>query len=282
MPDFSQPRIDSHHHFFDPQKFPYISDTPYRPEGHELGTVDYYRYVMEAYNIRHSVIIGPTSAYNTDNSYLLDTLKHGAGRFKGIAVVPPDSSVDYLAELKQAGVSGIAMNVAMLGTDRFAQFDSMLAKLHELGLIADIQVTKDQLPDLMPMLLRSKTRLLFDHSGRPDVAAGLKQPGFQALLSLAETDRCWVKLSGLSQFCEPLSRIPKGTSTNKHCLPLLVQTVVCGVQTGRFYAPDNGWILGHYWCWRTSCLVMLPHWIKLCGKHRKHCLVSVSHPQFKQ
>lgn len=203
MPDFSQPRIDTHHHIFDPQKFPYISDTPYRPEGHELGTVDYYRYVMDAYNIRHSVIIGPTSAYNTDNSYLLDTLKQGAGRFKGIAVVPPDSSTDYLAELKQAGVAGIAMNVAMLGTGRFAQFDSMLARLHELDLIADIQVTKDQLPDLMPMLLRSKTRLLFDHSGRPDVAAGLEQPGFRALLSLAETDRCWVKLSGLSQFCEP-------------------------------------------------------------------------------
>ncbi|MGA0582409.1 MAG: amidohydrolase family protein [Castellaniella sp.] len=45
-----------------------------------------------------------------------------------------------------------------------------------------------------------RTRLLVDHSGRPDTAAGLNQPGFQALLRLADTGRALVKLSGMSKF----------------------------------------------------------------------------------
>lgn len=74
---------------------------------------------MTAYNIRHSLIVGPTSGYNTDNRCLLDTLRRGEGRFKGIAVVHRDTNVQTLADLQSQGVVGIALNVAMLGTDPF-------------------------------------------------------------------------------------------------------------------------------------------------------------------
>lgn len=200
MSIFDQPKIDTHHHVFDPLNFPYIAETAYRPAGHEIGTVEYYQAVMEAYNIRHSLIVGPTSGYNTDSSCLLDALAKGNGRFRGIAVVPFDSSLERLAELKQAGVVGIALNVAMLGVEPFIHFDDMMGKLAELDMFAAIQVQDDQLLALMPMLARTHAKLLIDHSGRPDVNAGLQQPAFQALLSLAATDRCWVKLSGLSKF----------------------------------------------------------------------------------
>jgi predicted TIM-barrel fold metal-dependent hydrolase len=200
MSIFDQPKIDTHHHVFDPANFPYIAETAYRPAGHEIGTVDDYQAVMQAYNIRHSLIVGPTSGYNTDSSCLLDALAKGNGRFKGIAVVPFDSSLERLAELKQAGVVGIALNVAMLGVEPFINFDDMMGKLAELDMFAAIQVQDDQLLALMPMLARTHAKLLIDHSGRPDVSAGIQQPAFQALLSLAATGRCWVKLSGLSKF----------------------------------------------------------------------------------
>jgi predicted TIM-barrel fold metal-dependent hydrolase len=98
MSIFDQPKIDTHHHVFDPINFPYIADTAYRPEGHEIGTVEYYQSVMQAYNIRHSLIVGPTSGYNTDSRCLLDALEKGNGRFRGIAVVPFDSLMSRCSE----------------------------------------------------------------------------------------------------------------------------------------------------------------------------------------
>ncbi|WWJ03329.1 amidohydrolase family protein [Erwinia aphidicola] len=196
----TQPVIDCHHHVFDPANFPWALESAYNPDGHELATPDYYRAVMQAYHIRHSLIVGPTSGYNTDNRCLLDTIKRGAGRFKGIAVVPRDVDSDTLASLQAQGIVGIALNVAMLGTEPFVQLDALMGRLAELDLFAQIQVQNDQLPALMPMLSRTRTRLLIDHSGRPDVSAGLAQPAFQALLSLAGQQRTSVKLSGLAKF----------------------------------------------------------------------------------
>lgn len=195
-----QPKIDCHHHLFDPQHYPYVADTAYRPEGHEVGTVQQYRAVMQAYNIQHSLIVGPTSGYNTDNRCLLAAIAEHPTRFRGIAVVPLTITSDALAALKAQGVVGIALNVAMLGTARFVEIDALMERLAELDLFAQIQVLDDQLPDLVPLLSRTRTRLLIDHSGRPDVSAGLRQPAFQALLALAGHGRTYVKLSGLSKF----------------------------------------------------------------------------------
>ncbi|WP_312464440.1 amidohydrolase family protein, partial [Pantoea endophytica] len=128
------------------------------------------------------------------------TIKRGAGRFKGIAVTPRDVESDTLASLKDQGIVGIALNVAMLGTEPFLQLDALMGRLAELDLFAQIQVQNDQLLALMPLLSRTRTRLLIDHSGRPDVSAGVAQPAFQALLSLAGQQRTSVKLSGLAKF----------------------------------------------------------------------------------
>ena len=62
-----------------------------------------------------------------------------------------------------------------------------------------MQVQHDQLLALKPMLEGSGAKLIFDHCGRPDPAAGVVQAGFQALLKLAETGRATVKLSGFNK-----------------------------------------------------------------------------------
>lgn len=197
---FEQPIIDCHHHVFNPENFPWAPDSCYNPQGGELGRPDYYRVLMDVYHIRHSLIIGPTSGYNTDNRCLLDTIKRGEGYFKGIAVVPWTISSENLADFKQQGIVGVALNVAMLGIEPFLLLDGLMAKLEELGLYAQIQVQNDQLLALLPLLSRTRTKIIIDHAGRPDVKAGLKQPAFQALLSLANQQRTFVKLSGLSKF----------------------------------------------------------------------------------
>ena len=40
---------------------------------------------MDAYGVRHVLVVGPNSGYGTDNRCLLDALAHSNGRYKGIA-----------------------------------------------------------------------------------------------------------------------------------------------------------------------------------------------------
>lgn len=197
---FSQPKIDCHHHVIDPAQYPYPAESTYQPAGPEVGPAAYYEQVMQAYGIRHSVIVQPTSAYGFDNSCLLDTLARNKGRHKGVVVVPNDVSSETLAQYKAQGVVGVALNAALLGPERFAKVDTLMERLAELDLFAQVQVKDDQLLALLPLLQRTRTRVLIDHSGRPDASAGLQQPAFQALLSLAGNGRTFVKLSGLSQY----------------------------------------------------------------------------------
>ncbi|MNO80469.1 4-sulfomuconolactone hydrolase [compost metagenome] len=155
---------------------------------------------MDAYGVQHALLVGPNSGYHTDNRCLLHALAAGQGRFKGVAVVEPDIDIDALAALQVQGVVGIAFNPALYGVASFKGVDGLFGKLAELGLFAQVQVCEDQLLELRGLLQGSQARLLIDHCGRPDVAAGVQQPGFQALLRLADSGRACVKLSGMQKF----------------------------------------------------------------------------------
>lgn len=200
MSIFDEPKIDCHNHLFDPLHFPYRAETLYRPAGQEIGTLAQFKRVLDAYGVRHALLVGPTSGYRTDNSLLLHALAHGEGRFKGIAVVEDGTSVEQLAALKAQGVVGIAFNPAGEGLEVMATVEPLLAKVAELGLFAQIQVKHDELVELLPLLERSTARLLIDHCGRPQQARGLAQPGFAALLKLADSGRATVKISGMQKF----------------------------------------------------------------------------------
>lgn len=189
--------IDCHVHIFDPARFPYAPDAWYTPSGGETGTAAQLTQVMAAHGVQHALLVGPNSGYGLDNRCLLDAIKHSAGRFKGVAVVRHDASHAELQDLQAQGVVGVAMNVALLGVDFYQGTGPLLERLRELGLWAQVQVQGDQLVDLKPMLQSSGAKLLFDHCGRPDPAAGVGQAGFAALLALADTGRCAVKLSSL-------------------------------------------------------------------------------------
>lgn len=201
---FAEPKIDCHVHVLDPARFPYRPDTHYAPAGQEIGTPAQFARVMDAYGTRHALLVGPNSGYGLDNACLLDTIARGGGRYKGIAVVAKDATLEELEALQGAGVVGIAWNVTHHGVDHYRDAMPLLRKLVALGLFVDIQVEHEQLVPMLPMLVDSGVRILVDHCGRPTVEAGLGQPGFQALLELAKTARAFVKLSGLVKY----SRVP--------------------------------------------------------------------------
>jgi predicted TIM-barrel fold metal-dependent hydrolase len=194
------PAVDCHVHVLDPARFAYADGVYYRPSGQEIAPFEQLGEVLDAHGVSHALIVEPNSGYDFDNRCLLDAIARGAGRYKGIAVVRDDASRDELLDLKAAGIVGIAFNAALLGVERYAAIGPLLARLRDLDLVADVQVEHDQLVALRPMLEASGARIVFDHAGRPDVAAGVAQPGFRALVEMAASGRAFVKLSGYVKF----------------------------------------------------------------------------------
>jgi predicted TIM-barrel fold metal-dependent hydrolase len=199
---YDEPKIDTHCHLFDPARFPYGEATPYRPSGQEIGTAAQLLHVLDAYGVRNALLVGPNSGYEQDNRCMLDAIASGNGRLKGIAVVPHDIDDTALRALKAAGVIGVAFNATFHGVDYYVDTADLLERLAALDLCISLQVEKDQLVTLAPMLADAGVRVLIDHCGRPSPGAGLDQPGFRTLLSLAVTNRVFVKLSGYVKFAQ--------------------------------------------------------------------------------
>ena len=198
----ASPRIDCHTHAIDPVRFPYSADTPYRPSGQEIAPAAQLIRVFDAFDIRHALVVATNTGYGSDSRILLDTLKQGGGRFKGVAVVENDVDIKELERLKAAGVIGVAFNVPFHGTDYYRHTAPLLEKLVSLGLFLQIQVEQDQLLDLLPLIERSAVRLVIDHCGRPSVAQGVKGEAFQALLAIGRERDAHVKLSGYYKFSQ--------------------------------------------------------------------------------
>lgn len=193
-------KIDCHCHVLDPLKHPYLEGVRYRPAGGEIGTAAQFRAVCDAYQVDHALLVGPNSGYGEDNRCLLDVIAQGGGRFKGIAVVPNGASTAYLTELKAQGIVGIALNATFHGGDYYLDMPPLIRRMTDLDLFFQIQVERDQLLGLAPLLANCDARILVDHCGRPDISAGLSQPAFAMLCELGRSGRAFIKLSGLAKF----------------------------------------------------------------------------------
>ena len=193
-------KIDCHIHVIDPARFPFAPDTPYRPSGQEIAPAAHLISVLDAFDVAHALIVATNSGYGADSRILLDALKLGRGRFKGVAVVENDVDIKELERLKAAGVVGVAFNVPFHGTDYYGNSVALLEKLVELELFLQIQVEQNQLLGLLPLLEKSTVRLVIDHCGRPPVELGLRQPAFQTLLAIGRERDAIVKLSGYYKF----------------------------------------------------------------------------------
>lgn len=183
MSIFDEPKIDCHAHILNPAKFPYGETIKFHPKAGEIGTVEQLGQVMETYGVQHVLLVQPNSGYGSDNSYLLDAIKNGEGRFKGIAHIPNDVDIDTLKHLKKQGVLGAAINPTFDGLDHFRDADGLLEKLAELDMFANIQVQNDDLLMFMPWLEDIPVKVLIDHCGRPTAGSSLIIPVFGLCLT---------------------------------------------------------------------------------------------------
>lgn len=194
------PKVDCHCHVFDPDRFPYNPASPYHPTGQEIATAAQMSSVFAAHGVEHALLVQPNSGYDADNACMLDAIARSDGRWKGIAVVLPDATLEQLAELKAQGIEGIAINLPFYQSGHYAAYGPLFKRVAELDMWLQVQVAGDMLVEVLPLIEASGAKLLFDHCGRPDITAGVEQPGFSALLELGRSGRAVVKLSGYIKF----------------------------------------------------------------------------------
>jgi predicted TIM-barrel fold metal-dependent hydrolase len=189
-------RADCHAHIISPHAFPYAEGPGYKPRPDETRECGQYLDTLDAHAMSHALLVQP-SCYGYDNACMLDAIVRSRGRFKGIAVVAPQTSDKEWERLKERGVVGVRLNLMRTDANALSRADSarFLARVRALDWFLQIYATGDIWCGIRDILLRTGVRLVIDHFGEPDPSRGINQPGFQAILALARETDAIVKLS---------------------------------------------------------------------------------------
>jgi predicted TIM-barrel fold metal-dependent hydrolase len=187
---------DCHAHIFcDPKAFPMFADRTYTPE---TATVAQLVASHRALNLDRVVLVQP-SVYGADNACLLAAIREIGSHARGVAVVDDKTTDADLDALVRAGVRGIRINLETTG-----QSDPALARDRFLGAVKRIGSRRLHIQmftrpaviaAIKDAVVASPVTVVFDHFGGAQGAAGVAQPGFDALVALVTSGQAYVKLS---------------------------------------------------------------------------------------
>ncbi len=179
-------------HFYGTRaQYPLAPTCPVRPP---LATVADYRALMARLGLERVVVVQP-SAYGKDNRCTLDGMRALGERARGVVVVDTGVSDEELEAYTRAGVRGVRFFMLRGGVLPWEILETMAARVHAFGWHVQLQMDGRGLAEKEALLRRLPCDLVVDHNGKFLEPVGTGHPGFQALLRLLETGRCWVKMS---------------------------------------------------------------------------------------
>lgn len=180
--------VDCHGHIFPSRgRYPAVNDTM------PLAPTELYLSMHQAIGVDRGVLV-QGGAYRHDNRAMVDALKAHPGSLRGVALVPPDITLDELADLKEAGVR--ALRFTRGGASRIEDFPKLAPLMRELGLHAEMYIGPEKLSEMAEALLATRVPLVLDHlAGQFDAEAGIEDAGFQDLIGLLSAEDIWIKLT---------------------------------------------------------------------------------------
>ncbi len=186
---------DCHAHVFqDFATYPLSPNRSFTPP--ESGVADYLR-MLDALGVERGVIVH-SSAYGTDTRVSEAAVRSAPTRLRGVAVTAPDTPHADLERLDAAGFCGSRISTVVKGTLGFDALEAIAARVRPFGWHIAVHVNRaDELVDLAPRLLATGNPIVIDHIARVRADEGTRSRGYQALLDLLRSDRCWVKVSAL-------------------------------------------------------------------------------------
>jgi predicted TIM-barrel fold metal-dependent hydrolase len=187
---------DCHVHVFGPASdFPFDPARSYTPGDAPLQALVA---LHRGLGVARTVIVQP-SPYGTDNTCLLHALVELAGAGRGVAVIDDSTTDAQLQAMHRAGVRGVRVNLETAGQhDPGAAWRALqhaARRVEPLGWHVQTYTNLATIAALAGALEQLPVTLVVDHFGRAQAAAGVSQPGFDALRSAVASGRVYVKLS---------------------------------------------------------------------------------------
>jgi predicted TIM-barrel fold metal-dependent hydrolase len=195
---------DCHVHVVGPKRrFPLAARRSYTPMDAPLADL---RAMLARLGLQRVVIVQP-SFYGADNSCMVAALEELGPMARGVAAVAPNIAPAELDALHQAGVRGIRLNMASLGT---ATPEALTGLLRDTARLCErhawhiqLFVHAEMIAALAPVLANLEVPLVIDHFGLVRPADDGTQAA-RALLDLLASGRIWVKLSAPYRMADDL------------------------------------------------------------------------------
>lgn len=186
---------DAHCHVFGPfDRYPLPDDRSFTPP---LASEPMLRQLHARLGFARAVIV-QSLGHGFDHRPLLDALRAGAGRYRGVALVRPADPEPQIAAFAAAGVCGARVNFLshLGGRPDLAAGRALAARIRPIRWHLALHMSGRDIVDLAPFIQSLDLRIVIDHMARIDVADGPDGPAMVALRRLIDTGRVWVKLSG--------------------------------------------------------------------------------------
>lgn len=234
---------DAHCHIFGPTSlFPYAPDRTFTPPEAPLADLQKLHHLLGF----HRAVLVQSAAHGADHASLVAALEEGAGRYRGVALIRPDTSAAEVARLHDAGVRGARLHFTPhLGpAPTPGAIEAITDLVRPYGWHIALHVAGNGLAEHEDFIRSLPLPVVIDHMGRVDLRQGLDSPAVTVLRRLLDTGRVWVKLSGADR----LATVPPDMSDSAALARLLAwsapERVVWGTDfphpNTHGFVPDDG------------------------------------------
>lgn len=182
---------DCHMHLFD-DRYPFSSEATLV---HVTASVDDYLLLRQRLGLSRCVVVQPSS-YGLDHTVLLAGLKRLGSSARGIAVVTPGMDDRFLLQLNDHGVVGARFNLVQRGSTQETMLEQVAERIRGYGWHLQLHLLSQDLLRLAERIRSLNVPVVLDHFARVATEPSWSDQVTNTVLSLMETDRVWVKLSG--------------------------------------------------------------------------------------
>jgi predicted TIM-barrel fold metal-dependent hydrolase len=151
--------------------------------------------LQDILGLSHAVIVSG-GGYGMDTRHLEDTLARFPERFRGVALLRPETTQEEMARLHALGVRGLRFVSSHHGAHLPHLSERHAAMAAELGWVVQFYPSPTDLADFADRLLALSGPVVLDHFGAVPAAGGVDQPAFRTMLRMLDSGRVWVRLSG--------------------------------------------------------------------------------------
>lgn len=190
---------DCHAHVFGPyERFPVSHPMHYVAP---LAPAAAYRAMLAVTGLSRGILVQP-GAYGEDPAPIIDALAQGEGRLRGIAAASEQVPQADLDSWHAAGIRGLRFNDMMVpggigpfpGSVGTVSLAAMAPGMRARGWHAEVWAGIDRHVENLPLYRASGIPIVLDHMASLQIARGLGDPAFKAILDALREGWLWVKL----------------------------------------------------------------------------------------